>query len=169
MPFIAALCIAFVVTAEHRRAIQSSTFIGIYLLITFVHDLARAYSYAFRPEAQALAGLAIFCVALKISLLLLMSDGGQVVHPIAPEDVGEGETNDCYGPSFFGWLHSTLFLGFRKTITIDSLAPLGPEFSSKILSDRLELSLQQSMSCDFILRISELIQWLKQTRVRALA
>ncbi len=148
MSFIAALCITFVIDAEHRRALQASALTGIYLLVTFLADLARANNYFSRPQAQALTCLAVLSAGLKLSLLLLLeiSKRGQIADPHLRENVSEEAVSGFWSRSFLVWLHTTLFLGFQRIITVDDLGALGPEFSSKLLSNRLEFSLRHGMT-----------------------
>jgi hypothetical protein len=146
---IAALTIALLLFAEHRRALQSSALTSLYLLITFLYDVARAKAYYFHmPVAGRLTSLAAAGAIFKLCLLFLLeiSKRGLIQDPQIRQNASDEAVSGFWSRSFLVWLHSTLFLGFRTIISVDDLGALDPDFSSQALSERLEHSLRKSES-----------------------
>lgn len=143
--FVAAISIAPIIKAEHRRALRSSALTGLYLLITLLYDVARAKSYYFY-KTQALASLAAIDALLKLCLLLLLevSKRGLIEDPHVRQHASDEAVSGFWSRSFLVWLQSTLFLGFHTIISVDDLGALDPEFSSQSLSERLKASLLKS-------------------------
>ena len=146
MTFLAAVCIAFVLNAEHRRALQSSALTGVYLLVAVLFDIAKIRSYLCRTNMQAFAGLAIASALLKCILLALLEIPKKkyIADVELKKTVGPETLSGFWNRSFFVWLNRTLLFGFRNIITVEDLEPLGPEFSSKKLSEKLESRWAQS-------------------------
>lgn len=136
-----------VISIEHRRSLQSSAFIGLYLLITVLFEIAKTRSYFLR-KMQALAALSTVRTAFKFTLLGLLEvpKRRDILDEKFRKEAGKETVSGFWTRAFFVWLNPTFLLGFRRVITVEDLGPLGPEFSSERLFNRLEEKWKNSKS-----------------------
>lgn len=139
---IAALCTVTMAGLGHRFAIQSSMFFSIYLTIAFVLEMARSRSFFLRDGLQAVGALTTVGTVLRFALMILEEIPKPLV--ITPtnnssnEEMSQEATGGFWNRTLLVWLTPTLLHGFKQNLEIENLAPLGPDFSAKKLSDRFE-------------------------------
>ena len=92
-----------------------------------------------RPKLDATGALAVVGVVARVALLLLE----EVPKPLKEEAKGTGELNKEATGGFWNrtlliWLNPVIWNGFSNSLSVGKLLSLGPEFSSKRLSERFE-------------------------------
>lgn len=103
-------------------------------------DVVKTRSYFLRHGLQVIGAVSCASAAVKLVLLALgeKSKRSQVSDPKLKKTLGKEAFSGFLNRSFFIWLNTTLFVGFRTFITVDDLDALGPEFSSKALSAKFK-------------------------------
>lgn len=132
---IGSVCIPIIIYAEHRFSFRPSAFLSIFLSVTLLLDVAKAYSCFNRPELINAGAVYIGIIFLQAFLILSQEiskrrliDAERVDLPLGREAV-----SGFWNRSLFLWVNSTFFLGFRKILTVDDLPSINPEFSSALL------------------------------------
>lgn len=146
MSCLAVLILTFVVNAEHHRALGSSALTGVYLMITIVFEIAKTRSYFLRAM-QVLAALSTSSLALKLALLIAQEvpKRRDIIEKTLRNSIGKETVTGFWNRAFFIWLNPTLMFGFRNILFVDGLSDLGPGFSSKHLSERLNRNWKKGM------------------------
>ncbi len=131
---LAVVALAVFIHFEHRHAVESSPFPALYLFATLLFDIAKARSYFLRSSIgfYPLACITTAITVLKLFLLIL----GELPkrYQVKRGDLGLESKYGFWGRTFFIWLNSTLFLGFRNIISPDDLPDLDPSFTSARLA-----------------------------------
>ncbi|KAK2592795.1 hypothetical protein QQS21_009499 [Conoideocrella luteorostrata] len=137
---IGSVCIVIVVNLQHRHSLQSSAFISLFLGLTSLLDIAKARSQLSRPGLTVIGGLSVAAATVKFLLLMLeeIPKRRYIKDPILRSSLSRETTSGFWNRSFFVWLNSTLFLGFRNILTVEKLGNLDHEFSSENLSAKFE-------------------------------
>lgn len=134
-----ALVIGLVLFAEHKHAIRTSAFLGLYLALGAVIDATRSRSYFLRPGLEIFGYLSASAGATRLALSIPEEIPKQVSLPDgSTEDLGKEATSGYWSRTIFLWLNSTLWLGFRTILSLKDLGSIGPEFSSKKLYARFQ-------------------------------
>lgn len=137
----AALCLAPMMYWEHRRTLQSTSFIAIWLIISALCDIVRSRSYFLRPGLNDLGILADVAAALKLFALGLeeVSKASLIVDEGTRNDTGKEASSGFLSRTLFVWINRMFFFGFKNILRLDTLDSLGPAFRSQYLSDHLNL------------------------------
>ena len=129
---IGSVCIPMILYAEHRYSFQPSTFLSVFLSVTTLLDIAKAYSCFKRPELFEAGCVYVSIVGLQICLLLSQEISKRRL--IDPErldvPLGSEAISGFWNRSLFLWINSTLLLGFRKILAVEDLPLINPEFNS---------------------------------------
>jgi hypothetical protein len=134
MGCMAALALAIFMHLEHRHAIESSPIPGVYLLVTLLLDVARARSYFLR-SAIGLYALGCITAAVAVTKFVLLALGEFPKRYRSTGDApGPELTTGFWGRTFFVWVNSTLFLGFRNVLSLADLPALEAESASAKLA-----------------------------------
>ncbi|KAK5996562.1 ABC multidrug transporter B [Cladobotryum mycophilum] len=137
---INALCIIAMLCAEHRHSVKPSTLLSLYLSITILFDIAQARSYFSRNGLRAIGALSVVVAILKLVLVLLEEVPKKSLvrkHDLC-SSLGREATSGFWSRSLFLWLNSTLLIGFRNIISVDTLEDMGPDFHSERLFAKFE-------------------------------
>lgn len=126
---------------EHRRTLQSTSFIAIWLIISALCDIVRSRSCFLRPGLDDLGILAIVAAALKLFTLGLeeVSKSSLIANEETKQDAGKEATSGFLSRTLFVWINRMFFFGFKNILRLDTLDSLGPAFRSQYLSDYLNL------------------------------
>lgn len=131
----AALALALLLVVEHRQALRESAFLGLYLSVTFLLDIAKCRSYFRRPGLEDLGGLAAAATLLRFAIIAL--EEVPKTHLIMEDEVrritGKEASAGFWTRSLFLWLNPLVWKGYRGTISVDDISELGPDFSSRAL------------------------------------
>ena len=146
-PFIAAVLLGLFINAEHRRSLRSSALPSIYLLVSVLSDLAKIRNYLCHPDLGPMIGLALVTAFIKIILIFLLefSKRSHLAESELREFKQDVSMMSFWSRSLLFWINQTMFLGFRKIITLDDLESLGPGFSSERLSTGLARNMRNGM------------------------
>ncbi|OAA72368.1 canalicular multispecific organic anion transporter 1 [Cordyceps fumosorosea ARSEF 2679] len=138
---LAALCLAGLLGADHRRHIRSSAWLSAYLLVTLLTDAARSRSLFLRPGLAPLGGLVAVSSALRLSLLALqeVSKRSALIDPALRSDAGPETTCGPLRRLLFLFLGPVFAIGSRRgpPLLLRHLDRLDPELSSALLHRRL--------------------------------
>lgn len=149
----AACFLAILVGFAYHRSLQSSSVLtGLYLLLSLLFDIAKTRSY-FRRAIPSLAGLSTVRTALNFIILPLLEvpKRSVIIDKNLQKSAGKEVVSGFWNRTFFFWLNPTLLFGFKNVLQVDDLSALGPEFSSKELSDRFGRNWAKGTETDFII------------------
>jgi ATP-binding cassette subfamily C (CFTR/MRP) protein 1 len=122
---------------EHSRAVQPSTILSVYLLISLLCDITIVRTLYLRDETQAILGLSTASIALKPILLLLETQDKRKYLKKPYNEWSREATSGVINRSFFWWLNPLFILGFRRILVSTNLSPLDPDLLSKPLEESM--------------------------------
>lgn len=136
----AALALATMLGIEHRRSLQSSTLLSVYLSVAVFLDVSETRSFLRQSlQFQNIAVMTAVTALLKLSLLILQEFPKQRNGELQENQNPNPEENaGFWNRTLVLWLNSTLLLGFHKRLTVNDLADLGPDYSSRRLAAKFE-------------------------------
>lgn len=107
-------------------------------MIAAIFEIAKARSYFLRTM-YTIAALSTASVAIKLALLIAqeLPKTRDILDKQLRESIGKECVTGFWNRAFFIWLNPTFMFGFRNVLAVDDLSALGPRFSSKYLSQRL--------------------------------
>lgn len=132
---IAAACIAILVYASHVYFLQPRVFLGFFLSVTVLFDIATTLTYFNRPDLYTIARLHIPIPVLKFGIICLeeVSKRSLIRSEALRVTLGDDVLAGFWNNSLLVWVNSVLVFGFRSDITVASLPLLGPELQSESL------------------------------------
>ncbi|OAR00032.1 hypothetical protein LLEC1_00475 [Akanthomyces lecanii] len=135
LDLVASLALALLLLIEHQRALRESAFLGLYLSITFLLELAKCRSYFRRPGLETLGGLAAAAATFRFVLIILeeIPKTSLIIEDKLRRITGKEASAGFWTRSLFLWLNPLVWKGYRGTISIDDISELGAEFSSRSL------------------------------------
>lgn len=137
---IAAICIIAIVNFEHRRSLQSSALLSLYLGLTILLDIVKVRSYLLRSGLQVVGGITVAIATIKFVVLVLeeIPKRKYIKDTALRTSMSKEGASGFWNRSLFLWLNSTLLLGFRRVLQVDHLGHLGVDFASENLSAKFE-------------------------------
>ncbi|KAL2836011.1 P-loop containing nucleoside triphosphate hydrolase protein [Aspergillus pseudoustus] len=131
---------------EHSFSVTPSFLLNVYLLVTFLFDIAKTRTLWLRQTGGVSENIAILTsviVALKVPLLVLeavekrsiLSDEYRAYPPEA--------TAGIFSRTLFWWLNPLFQQGFARSLAVGDVYVLDKQLSSKRLHSRLETSWSQ--------------------------
>lgn len=136
--FITACVLGLVSSSEHKKTVNSSTLLAIYLLFTAILDIARVRTQWLAGYSAAFAGLLATSLALKIATLLVEAQSKLSLLKPHEKQLGPEELSGFYSKSLFLWLNPLLRLGFSKVFTLNDLYCLDEQLLSASLVRKFE-------------------------------
>lgn len=135
---VATLGLCVILHAEHRHALRASALTGLYLAATAVFDVAESRSF-FKRDLVTLGRLSEASACVRILLLGLeeVPKVNLIIDPIIRNASGSEATSGFWSRTFFFFMGPIFRIGFRRTIRMEDLTPIGIEFSSKQLFSTL--------------------------------
>ncbi|KAI2628674.1 ABC multidrug transporter [Hypoxylon sp. NC1633] len=136
---IAALCMIGLSYFDHGRSPRPSVFLGAYLFLTLLFDVAQARTYwlatSTRPE---IAFAAIFTAALAMKVAMLLLEAQRKARWVGwdSKEHSPEETSGIYSLGVFFWLNRLFFEGYNKVLEIQDLYPLDQNVAANHLSER---------------------------------
>ncbi len=132
---IAAVCVAILVYASHVYFLQPRVFLGFFLSVTMLFDIATTLTYFNRPDLHTIARLHIPIPVLKFGIICLeeVSKRRLIRSEALRATLGDDALAGFWNNSLLIWVNSVLLFGFRSDITVASLPSLGLEFQSESL------------------------------------
>jgi hypothetical protein len=135
---LAAVALAVFMFFEHRYALESSPIVSLYLFITMLLDAASARSYFLRKTTGLYTIACLTAAVAATKLLLLVAEEVPKRYRIPQEKVGPDTKSGFWARTFLVWMNSTIFIGFRNTLSVEDLPNLGEKFSSAKLAAAFE-------------------------------
>lgn len=132
----APLAIGVLLYYEHRRALQSSALSSIYLAATVLFDIVKTRSCFLRDGATLMG--CIYAAITTAQLVLLILEEAPKRYHIPASAFGKEAIRGFWSRTFFVWVNTTLFLGFRNALLVNQLPNLGPGFASRALAETFE-------------------------------
>jgi hypothetical protein len=129
---LATFILAVASNFEHYRNARPSSPIGIYLVLTFVFDIARVRTLYATRDARPLASMLLVATLIKFALLVLelKEKRSWLLNPkefAAPES-----TANFFNRLTFFWVNPMLLMGYKKPIQEDDLF----EVQKQIVGDK---------------------------------
>lgn len=156
---VASLLLAVLLHFEHRRSIQSSAFLAIWLTTTALFDGASARSYYRRSHLQDVASVTVAGAAVKAALVLL--EEWPKTHFVKDKETGKPVGRDVssgfWNRALFLWLNKTLYSGYKFVISFKDLEELDPMFDSNLLAENFSRAWAKSKTPYFLLALVYLI------------
>lgn len=119
--------------------------LSIWLTSGIVFDGATARSYFLRSGCDDLGAVTVLAAACKLVIMILeeipkkkyvkTSNTGTATEEELP---GKEAVSGFWNRTLYLWLNETFRAGFKQNLSIDQLDNLGPEFSSKMLSETFQ-------------------------------
>lgn len=136
LSFISSLGIGFIIFVGHIYHYASPAFLGFFLTITFLLDMAVARSFSFRDGFETLMGLQIAVPVVKFLIMILeeISKRSLFKDPAARSLLGREAVAGFWSRSLFFWANGLLLIGFRRSLTKKDIGEVG--FDTEYLHDK---------------------------------
>lgn len=135
MSCASAVCIAIIVFVDHVYFIRPLPFLGFFLTVTILLDIATTITYFNRNSLDVIAGVYTSVPVLKLILLLLVEVSKRSL--IRDKELCSSLTDEAFAGfwnrSLLVWVNSILLFGFRHKITADALPGLDADLDSEAM------------------------------------
>lgn len=121
---------------EHSRSIKPSDLAVIYLLASLSCESAEIGTKAYRDVPFSILLPTVAKVCIRFMLLVAESCGKERILRASPDRWPPEQLAGVLNRTFFWWINSILFQGSRDILTGNSLPPIDPALSSKLLRHR---------------------------------
>ncbi|KAJ6783680.1 hypothetical protein PWT90_08146 [Aphanocladium album] len=138
LDLVAAIGLCAALHIEHRHAIRSSAFIGLYLALRILFDAAQSRSYLER-SFPSVGVFFIMAAVVRLSLLLLeeVPKANLIIDPIIRNSSGGEAVGGFWSRSLYFFLSPIFRVGTRGSLRMENLIGIGMEFDSKVLHAQL--------------------------------
>ncbi|KAJ2968541.1 hypothetical protein NQ176_g9129 [Zarea fungicola] len=135
LEFLASIAVLLLLYVEHVRALRESAFLGLYLSITFLLEIAKCRSYFRRPGLDALGGLAAAAAILRFSIICLeeVPKTSLIIDENLRKITGAEASAGFWKRYLYVWLNPLIWKGYRSTISVEDIGEIGAEFASRHL------------------------------------
>ncbi|KAJ3494640.1 hypothetical protein NLG97_g3948 [Lecanicillium saksenae] len=135
LDLLAAVALGVVLYVEHRRAIRSSAFVAVYLLVSIFIDVIKTRSFFSRQGLHALGGLATASACLRGVLLGLeeIPKTHLLIDASLQKTLNRETVSGYWSRALFLYLNPLFLRGARAILKLPDLGTLSPEFASKRL------------------------------------
>lgn len=136
---VAALCMIVLSYLDHGKSPRPSIFLGAYLSLTLLFDIAQARTYwlasSTRPEV---AFTAIFTASLAMKVVILVLEAQRKAKWVTwdSKDHSPEETSGIYSLGVYFWLNRLFLDGYHKILEISDLYPLDKNMAADHLFRR---------------------------------
>ncbi|KAJ5248923.1 hypothetical protein N7468_000374 [Penicillium chermesinum] len=138
LAFAASLGLCILSEFEHSRSLRPSPIINIYILLTFVFDIARTRTLFMDRASMPVAGC--FAAMMGVKALVLVAEAIEkrniLLDPwrgLSPE-----ETSGIYSRSVFFWLNKLMTSGFQGVLRNEDLYPIDRDMTAEVLRDKMK-------------------------------
>ncbi|KAK8062961.1 P-loop containing nucleoside triphosphate hydrolase protein [Apiospora hydei] len=139
LSLVTGLSLAVLSHLEHAKSIRPSFIINTYLIATIIFDIARVRTqWLSKRSGNAIAGVLTASLTIKCAMAVLESIEKQSLLLEPDHHYSLESTSGVVSRSWFWWLNSLLFAGFRKVLSLEDL----PSISEKVNSERLSHRIQ---------------------------
>ncbi|KAK8054682.1 hypothetical protein PG994_009749 [Apiospora phragmitis] len=138
LSLVTGLSLALLSHLEHAKSIRPSFIINTYLIATIVFDIARVRTqWLSQRNGDAVAGVLTTSLAIKCVMAVLESIGKQSLLLEPDHHFSLESTSGVVSRSWFWWLNSLLFAGFRKVLSLEDLPSIHEKVNPERLSQRI--------------------------------
>lgn len=132
---VSALCIGFIIYANHVYFIRPPPSLGVFLTITIIIDSVVTRTYFRRTGLGTIAQLHISVPVLKGVMLALeeVSKRSLVIAPGLRENLGSESFAGFWSTSLYLWLNRIMFFGMRGRLTTGFLPGISQEIDPVVL------------------------------------
>lgn len=126
LTFISAIVIAFLVYVGHVYHYSSPAFLGLFLTISVLLDIAAARSLSLRQAFDPVSALQIAVPVIKVIILILeeISKRSLLLDQQLRSSLSCEATAGFWSRSFFFWINGLLLTGFQHDITRDDIGDI---------------------------------------------
>jgi ATP-binding cassette subfamily C (CFTR/MRP) protein 1 len=140
LSLVDATAILLISVLEHKRSVQPSSLLNVYLLFSILFDITTVRTLYLRSETQSILALSTAGIATQF-ILIILENGNKRKHLRLPyKNWPKEATSGVINRTFFWWLNNLFSIGFRKSLTVQDLYLLDPD----MLSERLEEQMKQA-------------------------
>ncbi|KAF4635233.1 hypothetical protein G7Y89_g2874 [Cudoniella acicularis] len=140
LTFVSTLFMFGVSYLEHSRRRRPSILLIVFLSFTLLLDVAQAgtlWLASTRIDEIIFVRLFTFAITIKLVLILLESQRKSKWALWDTTRHSPKETSSLFDLGALVWLYRLFFIGYRKTLTLDDLLPLGRNMASEALQAKL--------------------------------
>lgn len=124
---------------EHCRSIRPSAVLNIYLFLSLIFDIAQVRTlYLSDVENASIAPMLTATIVLKFIMLVLEARSKRSFLKQPYRSFPPEATSGPFSRSFFWWLNSLFFRGFRNFLLFDDLYSLDENLSAERLGERMQ-------------------------------
>ncbi|CEJ94182.1 hypothetical protein VHEMI09730 [[Torrubiella] hemipterigena] len=135
---IATIALGYLLYSDHVHTFRPSSLLSIYCTLSTVVEIIRSRTFLLRPSLNVVGGLSLVIAIFKVVIVVLQ----EIPKPLKQDDADEKLAQDAvagfWNRTFVIWINSTLFIGFRRSLSMNDLGSLGPDFSSHSLVQKFE-------------------------------
>lgn len=135
-----AVAVTFLTYLEHNRSVRPSSTLCVYLLFSSLFDAAHCRTLWLLDDVQPLATIFSALLAIKVTLLLLEGQNKHALLHDKGQSLGPEATSGIISRSLLWWLNGLFFIGYRTTLSTESLYSLDPELRSQMLLHRMQVN-----------------------------
>lgn len=145
LAFLSSVGLLFLSHWEHVFSVHPSHLLNIALSVSLLFDIVRVRSLWFASN-MAIAGIYAASMTLKIIWFYLEAQSKRKSFLNPREWYGEEEIHGLYSRTFFWWINSYLYLGFKNVLSVEDLPHLDRTMSVDVLHRRLAMRWKRSES-----------------------
>ena len=133
LSFLSAIIITIFVCVGHFYYCSSPAFLGFFLTITLLPDVAAARSLSLREGFEIIAAFQIAATVIKFVIMVLedISKRSYFIDKDLRASLGREATAGFWSRSFFFWMNGILVIGFQRNLTKDDIGDIG--FETEVL------------------------------------
>lgn len=121
---------------EHSRAVQPSTLISVYLLLSLVFNAARTRTLWQMGVKPGIASLFSASLAVNVLLLLLESLDKSKYLGVGDGKYGPEDTGGFINRTLFFWMNRLICTGYRRSLSLGDIYQLPNKFADGSLQFR---------------------------------
>ncbi|KAJ3497677.1 hypothetical protein NLG97_g1716 [Lecanicillium saksenae] len=138
MSAVSAVCVAILTFAGHIYYLRSLSFLGFYLSLSIVLDVAATLTYFNRTGLETIARLHIAVPCLKAALVVLEELPKRSLfrsEALRSQSISQEVMAGFWNRSVMVWANFLLLHGYRGEINQSSMPSLGPDYDSEVLHE----------------------------------
>ncbi|KAJ4148140.1 hypothetical protein LMH87_002624 [Akanthomyces muscarius] len=136
---VAATNVAIMVYVGHKHSVRSSSLFALYLLSTFLVDIAKSRTFLLRSGLDALGGIAVAAASLRLCLIILeeIPKESLIINDQVRETTGKQAASGFLTRTFLLFLDPIFMTGFGEVVRHQDKDKLGQDLSSRRLFNEL--------------------------------
>lgn len=143
---ITSLALGYLLYSDHVHSFQPSSLLSLYFTLSTAAEIIRCRTFFLRPFLNVVGGLSLVIAICKVVIVVLQEIPKPLQEePVAGEKLAQDAVAGFWNRTFLFWINSTLFIGFRRSLSMDDLGNLGPGFSSTRLVQKFERRWERGM------------------------